>query len=317
MKPIHILNILNESNNNIKRTTAEDNKLAIAILKKESDSTTTNSKVNLIPGTKWVFEVQFDNGKTRYLKVVKNTNEYEYYEVDESGKMIGEVKELCNLNFDDIFESNLNESDDIQVYMNTWANYNGSKSTPESWMSVDEAKEYCKKYSEYEPFIADCDNCPLEVSEYDNASSILEELSKIEDLPSDEQEMVGYFLEDGRYKDLDTIIDKVKSGDYVFFSQVDNNIDLGKAYFDMVGIEGINNPFQYCDTKEIARELKDNDTEDFSDEEYESIAEEEVENARFANDLSYAEKYFDYEALGRDLEIDGYTYVSGGAILTL
>ena len=31
--------------------------------------------------------------------------------------------------------------------------------------------------------------------------------------------------------------------------------------------------------------------------------------------LQYAEDNFDYEALGRDLEIEGYTYVSGGALM--
>lgn len=219
----------------------------------------------------------------------------------------------------------LTESDsssDIKVYMNTWKNYNEYGADLEmygirdGWMSVDDALEFCKKYSEDEPFINDVDNCPIEVSEYDNAVSKLQELKKIEELPSDEQEMVGYFLEHGSYKDLDEIVKKVQDGDYTFFPGVDNSNDLGKAYFDMVGIEGISNPFQYVDRDQIMRSFRDNDSEeDLSDDDYYAMADEEIENAEADGNLQYAEDNFDYEALGRDLEIEGYTYVSGGALM--
>lgn len=218
----------------------------------------------------------------------------------------------------------LTESDsssDIKVYMNTWKNYNEYGADLEmygirdGWMSVDDALEFCKKYSEDEPFINDVDNCPIEISEYDNAVSKLQELKKIEELPSDEQEMVGYFLEHGSYDDLDEIIEKIQSGDYVFFPQVNDTEDLGKAYFDMVGIEGISNPFQYVDRDQIMRSFRDNDSEDLSDDDYYAMADEEIENAEADGNLQYAEDNFDYEALGRDLEIEGYTYVSGGALM--
>lgn len=219
----------------------------------------------------------------------------------------------------------LTESDsssDIKVYMNTWKNYNEYGADLEmygirdGWMSVDDALEFCKKYSEDEPFINDVDNCPIEISEYDNAVSKLQELKKIEELPSDEQEMVGYFLEQGSYDDLDEIIEKIQSGDYIFFPQVSDTEDLGKAYFDMVGIEGISNPFQYVDRDQIMRSFRDNDSEeDLSDDDYYAMADEEIENAEADGNLQYAEDNFDYEALGRDLEIEGYTYVSGGALM--
>jgi hypothetical protein len=220
----------------------------------------------------------------------------------------------------------LTESDsssDIKVYMNTWKNYNEYGADLEmygikdGWMSVDDALEFCKKYSEDEPFINDVDNCPIEISEYDNAVSKLQELKKIEELPSDEQEMVGYFLEHGSYEDLDEIVKKVQDGDYTFFPGVDNSYDLGKAYFDMVGIEGISNPFQYVDRAQIMRSFRDNDSEDLSDSDYYAMADEEIENAEAGGNLQYAEDNFDYEALGRDLEMDGYTYVSGGALQVL
>lgn len=218
----------------------------------------------------------------------------------------------------------LTESDsssDIKVYMNTWKNYNEYGADLEmygikdGWMSVDDALEFCKKYSEDEPFINDVDNCPIEVSEYDNAVSKLQELKKIEELPSDEQEMVGYFFEQGSYNDLDEIIEKIQSGDYTFFPGVHDDKELGEAYFDMVGIEGISNPFQYVDRDQIMRSFRDNDSEDLSDDDYYAMADEEIENAEADGNLQYAEANFDYEALGRDLEMDGYTYVSGGALM--
>lgn len=219
-------------------------------------------------------------------------------------------------------ESAMGEAE-LQVFMNTWNNYNeygaDSGTTPTGWMSVEDAKEYCKKYAEYEPFINDYENTPFEISEYDNAMSVLEKLEKYEELPNDEREMVGYFFEHGSYKDLDDIIEKVQSGDYTFFPGVDNSIDLGQAYFDMVGgIEGISNPFQYVDRAQIMRTFRDNDfEEDLSDDEYYAMADEEIENAEADGNLQYAETNFDYDALGRDLEIDGYTYVSGGALQVL
>lgn len=227
-----------------------------------------------------------------------------------------EYKKCFKLNESDSFD------DDIKIYMNTWKNYNVYGADLEmygikdGWMSVDDALDFCKKYAEDEPFINDVDNCPIEISEYDNAVSKLQELKKIEELPSDEQEMVGYFLEHGSYKDLDEIVKKVQDGDYTFFPGVDNSNDLGKAYFDMVGIEGISNPFQYVDRNQIMRSFRDNDSEeDLSDDDYYAMADEEIENAEADGNLQYAEDNFDYEALGRDLEIDGYTYVSGGALM--
>lgn len=219
-------------------------------------------------------------------------------------------------------------SDEIKVYMNTWANYSGSKQNDsghldllvygidDGWMTPSQAKEFAIKYAEDEPFINDTDNCPIPgVNEY-SGLSVLDDLIKIEELPDDEREMVGYFFEHGSYKDLDDIISKIQSGDYIFFPGVDNNTDLGQAYFDMVGIGGISNPFQYVDRDQIMRSFRDNDfEEDLSDDDYYAMADEEIENAEADGNLQYAEDNFDYEALGRDLEIEGYTYVSGGALM--
>ena len=85
------------------------------------------------------------------------------------------------------------------------------------------------------------------------------------------------------------------------------------------GIEGISNPFQYVDRAQIMRTFRDNDFEDndLSDDDYYRMADEEIENAEADGNLQYAEDNFDFDALGRDLEIEGYTYVSGGALQVL
>ena len=73
-------------------------------------------------------------------------------------------------------------SDDVMVYMNTWKNYNEYGADLEmygikdGWMTPEQGLEFCKKYAEDEPFINDVDNCPIEVSEYDNAPAKLKEL---------------------------------------------------------------------------------------------------------------------------------------------
>lgn len=218
----------------------------------------------------------------------------------------------------------LTESDsssDIKVYMNTWKNYNEYGADLEmygikdGWMSIDDALEFCKKYSEDEPFINDVDNCPIEVSEYDNPVDTLNKLSKLSKLSSDELEVVSAFIEDDNYKDIDDIIEKVQSGDYIFFPGVSDDKELGEAYVNMVGIEGVSNPQNYLDTEEIKRSIDADSTEDFTDEELDQMAEDEIEAN--AGNMTYYEQYFDYSKLGRELSMEGYSYTDAGAIYTM
>ena len=54
--------------------------------------------------------------------------------------------------------------------------------------------------------------------------------------------------------------------------------------------------------------------EDLSRSDYEQFAEEEAENMEEAGNLDYIERYFDYEAFGRNLRMDGFTYTTDGAV---
>lgn len=251
---------------------------------------------------------------------------------------------------------NESDFDDIRIYMNTWANYNengadlskyGIESLADGWLTVDEALEFAEEHAEDEPFINDTDNVPFEVSEYDNAVSTLEALQRLQESNVDEDVVIAIIEATG--DSIDEAIDIAESGDYYFYPNVDNDTDLAYAVIDEIGSLGdalgdrVTNYIDedamrrdyeydvrnilYDDAKsEIARE-EDIDEDEVTDEQIEewvdnnfdsymdSIIDDEISAAERGDiDLS---NYFDYEAFGRDLRFDGYTYTDKGAILIL
>lgn len=222
--------------------------------------------------------------------------------------------------------------DNIQVFMNTWANYNeyGADEgiTPTGWMSPEDAIEYVKKYGEYEPFVNDTDNCPWEVGE----------TSSIEDL----QEMVRYneyddktllknLIETGYYGDgaVGEYIDLAESGDYIWLPGVDSDEELGRRYVDDIlgGIDMVNGKDNYFDREQYKEDMyadmrsvfmDDNDIE--SDDDFEENYQGEFDDYLDAIADTYeesgniADEYFDYEKLGRELDMEGFTFTSDGAI---
>lgn len=232
--------------------------------------------------------------------------------------------------------------DNIMVYMNTWKNYNDNGADldaygiKDGWMTPEDAKEFADKYSEDEPFINDVDNCPFEVSDYTGVE-ILDDMIAYNELPNDEKEIAKAFIEDGSYKDFDEIVKKVQDGDYIFLSQVDNSTDLGRAYVELCGgiseaipQNELENYFdeeaykaeadadfmesyrEYMDLESIDDIGTEKDTGDY--EEYvDEIVSEEIANAAADHNNDFFEAHFDYDKLGRELEMS-YTYVDGGAI---
>ena len=117
--------------------------------------------------------------------------------------------------------------EDAKVYMNTWKNYNeygadlimyGIK---DGWMTPEEGLEFCKKYAEDEPFINDTDNCPIEISEYDNAPSKLEELIRYNEF--EDKTLLKNAMETGQYSTIDDYINILESGDYIWFPGVSDD----------------------------------------------------------------------------------------------
>ena len=210
-------------------------------------------------------------------------------------------------------------SDDVMVYMNTWKNYNEYGADLEmygikdGWMTPEQGLEFCKKYAEDEPFINDVDNCPIEVSEYDNAPAKLEELIRYNEF--EDKTLLKNAMETGQYSTVDEYIDVLESGDYIWFPGVSDDEGLGEAYVDMVGFEGVTSPENYIDRQKVIDMIEST----YSEEELEEYggAEEEadvmIDSYTEAGNKDFFEEYFSYEALGRELSFD-YTYTSDGAI---
>ena len=219
-------------------------------------------------------------------------------------------------------------SDDVKVYMNTWKNYNDYGADLEAygikdgWMTPEEALEFCNKYADDEPFINDTDNCPIEISEYNNPVDKLEELIRYDEY--EDKELLKNAMETGQYSTVDDYIDVLESGDYIWFPGVDDNEGLARAYIDMVGgIEGITNKENYFDKEGWKDDVRADEEDyyreevldagfEFNEDEFEKyldvMADDMAENYDGSD-----ESYFDYEAFGDELSYD-YTFTSDGAI---
>ena len=234
-------------------------------------------------------------------------------------------------------EDAANNGDEIQLYMNTWGNYNENGADVEQinggWMNIEQAKQFLEAHKDEEPFINDTDNVPGDfgIDEYTNPWQAIEMLETFEN--ADNKAALTAIIEDQGSSNIQSALEVYESGDYIFFEGVDDDYDLGKAYVDMVGgIEGVNNAENHIDEKayrESWREAaessvrEENPDLDEDSEEFESKVEEWLDNVvpeqleidiRDGVDLS---DYFDYESLGRDLDYEGYFFASTGAIETM
>ena len=225
----------------------------------------------------------------------------------------------------------------VKLFMNTWGNYNVNGADTDSigggWMDIDQAREFLEAHSEEEPFINDTNgDIPFEVNEYSNVEQVLDWLEQYENLSENDREAFTAIMED-QNDDFESAMNILESGDYVFFSGVETEEELGEAWVDMVGgIEGVSNPENYVDEeayreswRDAAEESVRDDNPDIDEDsdEFESLVEEwldavvpeqlqlDIDEGR---DLS---EYFDYKALGRDLDSDGFFFATTGAIQTL
>lgn len=221
--------------------------------------------------------------------------------------------------------------DNIKVFMNTWANYNeyGADEgiTPTGWMTPEEALEYAKKYADKEPFINDTDNCPWEVSEYCDLGTELPNMEAYNDF--DDKTLLKNIIEVGGYgDDISAYIDIAESGDYIWFEGVDNDNDLGKAYVDMLGgLEAVSNKASYFDASAYKDDVEsdmrqvyaDNegvDVDDIDEDDFETYLDSYVDEVS-ENWTGDDDRYFDYEKMGRELTMDGFSYTSDGALQIL
>ena len=187
-------------------------------------------------------------------------------------------------------EDAANDGDDIELYMNTWGNYNEYGADVDKinggWMSVEKAKEFLDAHKEEEPFINDTENVPeaLDIDEYSNPWTAIEQIEFVQGV--DDTDAFLAILED--QGDFESAKDIYESGDFTFFPGVDNDFDLGKAWFDMVGgVDGIQNPQNYVN-REYVKDAIVNDLgsdEDYSDDELLQIFKTYVDEQDYILDL--------------------------------
>lgn len=174
------------------------------------------------------------------------------------------------LNKENTIERKLNENEidgDIEIYMNTWANYNengadlsryGIKSISDGWMTVDEAKEFAEKYAEDEPFINDIDNysgIKLNIDEYSNTIDSLDLIERINNLDKHDKEILGAIME-AQGGELEDAFDVLERGDYEWYSGIDSYDDLAYELIDQLGgISELSDPENYIDDEALRRDL--------------------------------------------------------------
>lgn len=242
------------------------------------------------------------------------------------------------------------KAEPMQIYMNTWANYNengadlskyGIDDLSSGWLSVEDAIEFKNKYAEDEPFINDTDNVPFDIGENDLWA--LEVLKDIED-NKDDPEIIAMIMEEGY--DLKQAVEKYENGEYQYLDGVSNDEELGYAIIDEIGsiADAVSHPEYYIDEDAMKRNYEDDirrvveddartmiadekgiDEDEVTDEDIEEYVDENLDSyldSVVAEEIAMAERgeidlsnYFDYEAFGRDCRFDGWSYINGNAIL--
>ena len=148
--------------------------------------------------------------------------------------------------------------------------------------------------------------------------------NKVQESTNDNEAMVKRIKDATGYDD-EYCRKIIEDGDYVWFKGVSSDEELGKAYVDMVGMEGISDKYideeKYRDSwRELAEESIREENPDLDEDEFEAEVEkwldavvpEQLEIAKL--DGENLDEYFDYEALGRDLNFEDYYFVDDGCI---
>lgn len=257
-------------------------------------------------------------------------------------KMNDGFKENQNENVNESYNK-LTEADDntVEVFMNTWDNYNRYGADVDEikggWYTPTEALEWAQdmiKEGE-EPFINDVDDnigIPFEITEYDDVISTLNDIIQYCNLNEYDRKVIGAIIESGKVSTYAEATKIFNNGNFIFYSNVNNDYDLGQA--DILESGGI---FAALDTDSIPAYINEDemldswdydlrtqyadeygvDIDDIDDEDFEEFAQnvidEEIATAIADENEDYISEFFDYESYGRNLSYD-FTYTSYGAI---
>lgn len=142
--------------------------------------------------------------------------------------------------------------------------------------------------------------------------NVINILNEINNFSEEEFDALEIAIDDQGPWYFEDTVDIINRGSYIYFPGVDTDEELAKAYIDMNGsIEDTIDESKlvyYIDINEVAEMLQRNnqtdEDEDMDFDDWYAVAEEEVEN----NPKSYIDDFFDYDAFGRDLRIEGGWY---------
>lgn len=129
-------------------------------------------------------------------------------------------------------------TNEIQLFMNTWENYNNNGADISlingGWMSIEEAREFIEEQTNNSPFINDTNGeIPFEINEYSNVKETLEALEKYSGM--DDTEVIDTIIEATGY-DFDKCMEIYENGDYIYYSCISDEYDLGLAVVQENGI---------------------------------------------------------------------------------
>lgn len=156
-------------------------------------------------------------------------------------------------------------------------------------------------------YVGDTWDIPFEVGEYEPLHVINEKVEAIIGFTEEELKALKVLMDDIGY-DFEDALTKVNDGDIVFWWNCWSMKDVAYAIAEETGYLPEND--FYIDIEAVIRDAKINGDipDDVDDEEAERMAWELVDEGIYNR-----EYYFDFEAWGRDLDIEGnYFYVGDG-----
>lgn len=211
-----------------------------------------------------------------------------------------------------------------KLYVNVWignlGKYNEGELVGEWFALPCDMKEVSKviglneQYEEYQINDFDTNIKGLEIHHYDNISTLNEFAEQLDQLDENEQLILQAWIEAYGTTNLFRDMDSINLDEAIVYHDVNSMEDVAYSYINEV-VGSIENAISkdrvsyYIDTDAIKRDLEidgyfsnyeEENNVELSDHEKECMIDEMIEEGSFSG-----EQYFNYEAFGRDMDIEG------------